>query len=102
MMPASSIFLPAEAGGTEIDFIVNHIDCAIECKATRRAHDDHLKSLRQLGIEHPEVKRRIIVSLDQKNHRTEDGIDIVGYHEFLRLLWEAELFQLDLPPNLDG
>jgi len=57
-----------------------------------KVHSDHLKGLRQLGIEHPEVKRRIIVSLDQKNRRTEDGIDIVGYPEFLRLLWEGELF----------
>lgn len=80
------------ATGTEVDFIVNHIDCAIECKATQKVHSDHLKGLRQLGIEHPEVKRRIIVSLDQKNRRTEDGIDIVDYQEFLRLLWEGELF----------
>jgi predicted AAA+ superfamily ATPase len=80
------------AGGTEVDFIINHIDCAIDCKATQKVHNDHLKGLRQLRIEHPEVKKLLIVSLDQKNRRTEDGIDIVCYHEFLRLLWDGELF----------
>ena len=80
------------AGGTEVDFIVNHIDCAIECKAVSQVHGDHLKGLRQLGIDHPEVKRRIIVSLDQKNRLTEDGIEIVAYDEFIRLLWGGNLF----------
>jgi uncharacterized protein len=77
------------AGGTEVDFLINHIDCAIECKATQKVYGDHLKGLRQLGIEYPEVKRRIVVSLDQKNRRTEDGIDIIYYKEFIRLLWDG-------------
>jgi len=80
------------SGGTEVDFLVNHIDCAIECKATQKVQSEHLKGLRQLTIDHPEVKRCLIVSLDPKNRRTEDGIDIVDYHEFIRLLWGGELF----------
>ncbi len=74
------------SGGTEVDFIVNHIDCAIECKTTARICGSHLKGLRQLMIEHPETKRRIVVCLETKDWKTEDGIEV------MKLLWNEELF----------
>lgn len=43
-------------------------------------------------IDHPEVKKRILVSLTDVNRRTEDGIDIVHFDEFVKILWEGELF----------
>jgi predicted AAA+ superfamily ATPase len=88
----AELFFWRLAGGAEVDFIVNHIDCAIECKSSTRIHGDHLKGLNQLRIEQPGIKRRIIVSLDPACRRTEDGIDIVDHREFIRLLWGGELF----------
>lgn len=80
------------SSGTEVDFIVNHIDCAIEAKASSRIRSDHLKGLRELKSDHPETARRIVVSLEPADRRTEDDIEIVGYQTFLKRLWNGELF----------
>jgi len=78
--------------GMEVDFLINHIDCAIECKSSQNIKADHLKGLRELKSEHPEVKRRLIVSLDEKNRISQDGIELLGYREFIRCLWEGDFF----------
>ena len=36
------------SSGIEVDFVVNHIDCAIEAKAVSRVRADHAKGLREL------------------------------------------------------
>ncbi|MCF7928860.1 MAG: DUF4143 domain-containing protein [Spirochaetales bacterium] len=78
--------------GTEVDFLINHIDCAIGCKSSQNIKEDHLKGLRELYKDHPEVKRRLIVSLDEKNRISEDGIEILNYREFVRRLWDGDFF----------
>ncbi|TVR05076.1 MAG: hypothetical protein EA403_03685 [Spirochaetaceae bacterium] len=40
------------SSGVEVGFIVNHIDRAIESKASRRVRPDHLKGLRELSAAH--------------------------------------------------
>ncbi len=80
------------AGGTEVDFVVNRMECAIECKSSARVTNDHLKGLRQLAVDHPDVGRRLVVSLEEKDRRTDDGILIVGYRSFVTMLWDGELF----------
>jgi predicted AAA+ superfamily ATPase len=80
------------ASGIEVDFIVNHIDCAIECKSSNRVSTNHLKGLRQLAVDHPEVKRRILVCLDRKDRKTDDGIEILCYESFVSMLWDGRLF----------
>ncbi|MCX6118458.1 MAG: AAA family ATPase [Proteobacteria bacterium] len=77
--------------GIEVDFIIGHMLCAIEAKATDRVRSDHLKGLRELSEDHPEVKRRMIVSLEPISRRTEDGIEIVSVSDFLRALWEDKI-----------
>ena len=76
----------------EVDFIVNHIDCAIEAKATYSVNKQHLKGLRQFMTDHPETKKRIIVSLDNKDRLTDDGIEILHYQTFLFQLWNGNFF----------
>jgi predicted AAA+ superfamily ATPase len=78
--------------GIEVDFIVNHIDCAVESKAVQIVTDRHLKGLRELAREYPEAKRRFVVSLDEKDRMTEDGIEIYHYQSFLERLWSGSLF----------
>lgn len=78
--------------GTKVDFLINHIDCAIEVKASTRIRPDHLKGLRELSREHPETARRVVVSLDEHDRTSEDGIEILHWRRFLDVLWSGALF----------
>ncbi len=79
--------------GAEVDFIINDMDYAVEAKATQNINSDHLKGLRQLLLDHPKVKRRIIVSLEKRARKTEDGIEILPYKEFSNRLWKDGLIE---------
>ncbi|MEZ5286810.1 MAG: DUF4143 domain-containing protein [Vicinamibacterales bacterium] len=63
------------ASGIEVDFIVGAMAVAIEAKATRRLTSDHLSGLRQLHADHPRA-RRIVVCLEPRRRRTDDGIEV--------------------------
>ncbi len=52
------------ASGIEVDFIVGDMRCAIEAKAASRVTSDHLKGLRQLAVDQPGVRRRVVASLE--------------------------------------
>ena len=78
--------------GIEVDFIVNDLETAIEAKAARKVTADHLKGLRALAVDHPGVKRRMVVCMEPKRWKTEDGIEIVPAAEFVSRLWDGGLF----------
>ncbi len=78
--------------GVEVDFVINDMAVAIEAKSSRTISSHHLKGLRQLTIDHPDVKRRIVLCLEDKPRRTADGIEIVPYADFMRRLWGGEIF----------
>jgi predicted AAA+ superfamily ATPase len=78
--------------GTEVDFIIDDMEVAIEAKATRKVTSSHLKSLRSLTKDHPKVKRRIIVCLEDKPRKTEDNIEILPASKFVKMLWEGAFF----------
>ena len=80
------------ASGIEVDFIVNDMQVAIEAKANPNITNDQMKGLRQLRIDHDDVGRRIVVSLDPRPRRTEDGIEILPVATFVRELWEGSIF----------
>jgi predicted AAA+ superfamily ATPase len=80
------------ASGIEVDFIVNDMQVAIEAKATVKVTTDHLKGLRALTQDHPRIKQRVVVCLEPKSRRTEDGILIVPAKEFCNLLRRGELY----------
>ena len=80
------------SSGIEVDFIINHIDCAIECKSSERITNNHLKGLRHLVADHSEAKKPILVCLESKDRKTEDGILILNYRSFISKLWGGELF----------
>lgn len=79
------------ASGIEVDFIINDMHKAIETKATPKIKSDHLKGLRTLQEEHPDVGKRILVCLEDKPRRTEDGIDILPAETFAKMLWQGEV-----------
>lgn len=77
--------------GVEVDFIINDMEYAIEVKASNKIHEGHLKNLRELVKDHPEVKKRYLVSLIDTNRITEDRIEIVNYKSFIEYLWSGKL-----------
>ncbi len=79
------------AGGEEVDFIVGDMRAAVEAKAVARIGNRHLKGLRALAKDHPEVGRRIVVCLEPRPLRTDDGIEILPADAFLDQLWSGAL-----------
>ena len=77
--------------GIEVDFIVGDMRLAIEAKASARITSDHLKGLRTLAQEHPGTARRVVVCLEPRPRRTDDGIDIIGATDFAQRLWQGDL-----------
>ncbi len=71
---------------------MNDMQLAVEAKASARITSDHLKGLRHLARDHPRVGRRIVVCLEPKVRRTDDGIEILPAATFIRRLWRGELF----------
>jgi predicted AAA+ superfamily ATPase len=80
------------ASGIEVDFVVDDCRLAIEAKATARVQADHLRGLRELAADQ-RVRRRVVVSLDARSRRTEDGIDILPAHVFAQRLWAGEVVE---------
>ena len=72
--------------GIEVDFVLGDMEVAVEAKASARITRDHLRGLRTLVEEHPDVRRRIVVYREPRVRRTEDGIDILPAAELVRCL----------------
>ena len=81
------------AGGTEVDFVINDMELAIEAKAVAKISAKHLKGLRSLKEDHANVKRRIVVCCDSSARTTEDGIEILPAPMFVQMMWQGELFR---------
>ncbi len=79
------------ASGLEVDFILGDMRVAIEVKASRKITTAHLKGIRTLRDDHPEVARRIVVCLETPSRRTPDGIEILSVEDFIDELWDHRL-----------
>jgi len=79
--------------GTEVDFVIGRkAQVAIEAKASKRINQDDFKGLREFKVDHPSVKRRVLVSLESKARCTEDDIEILPFDQFCTKLWAGEIF----------
>ncbi len=76
--------------GIEVDFLVGS-RLAVEARARPTITRNHLKGLRALRREHPDFQRLMVVCLEAKPWRTEDGIDVVPAEVFAERLWAGEL-----------
>lgn len=81
------------ASGIEVDFILGDMEAAIEVKATERVRPQHLNGLEQLQVDHPEVGPRIMVCLEERPRRLENGILVLPALEFLRRLWAGDVLK---------
>ena len=77
--------------GIEVDFVVGDMRLAVEAKASARITSGHLRGLRTLAEEHPGLSRRVVVCLEPRPRRTDDGIDVIGATDFAQRLWQDEL-----------
>ncbi len=72
---------------TEVDFILNDLEIAIEVKSTDRIGNSQLKGLREIIKEHPTIKRRILVCNESVKRITDDKIEIMPILDFTEELW---------------
>lgn len=72
----------------EVDFVVDN-KIAIEAKGTETVTSSHLKGLRALGEDFPDMQK-IVVSMEPRP-REVDGIRILPLDEFLKDLWSGSL-----------
>jgi len=80
------------ASGMEVDFVIDDLRVAIEAKATRKVTTDHLRGLRTLAQDHARVGQRVVVCLEPRNRKTEDGILITPAREFCERLSAGDFF----------
>ncbi|MDZ7698545.1 MAG: AAA family ATPase [Deltaproteobacteria bacterium] len=77
------------SSGIEVDFILGPGIVAVEAKGKARITSRDLRGLRHFRDEYGEVAHRLVVCLEPIRRRTEDGIEIVPYDDFIRFLWEG-------------
>lgn len=75
--------------GLEVDFVIDGL-FAVETKSTARVSPKHLRGLRAFADEKPGLPR-ILVSLDENDRTTDDGIRLLHWRRFLDLLWSDAL-----------
>lgn len=83
------LFYWRTVGGVEVDFILGS-ETAIEAKSSARITSDHLKGLRSLPDDYPNIERRVVVCTESRPRRTDDGIDILPAKTFVERLWNGE------------
>lgn len=78
------------ASGIEVDFVTGDLSLAIEAKASERVSADHLRGLRSIVQDH-RLRRRVVVCLEPKRRKTDDGIEILPVASFLEELRDGRL-----------
>lgn len=73
----------------EVDALIGE-DVAIEIKSSDTPSEKHLRGLRAL-MEEGIFKRYIMVCHERQKRTTEDGIEILPWQQFTRLLWDGKL-----------
>lgn len=78
------------SSGIEVDFILGQGSVAIEAKGKPRITGSDLKGLAHFKNEYPSVRHRIIVCLEKRRRKTDQGIYILPYSDFIESLWAGE------------
>ena len=76
---------------TEVDFLLDDLSIAIEAKSSENITRQHLKGLRSIAVEYPEIAQRVVVCRERRPRLTEDGILILPVEHFVERLWSGEL-----------
>lgn len=78
------------ASGTEVDFVIGNV--AIEAKSTKLVDKRDMRGLRAIA-EEGKFNHRVVVGREQMV-RTQDGVEILPYGDFVARLWADELIDL--------
>lgn len=76
--------------GYEVDAVIGNANVAIEIKSTEEVHSHHTRGLKAFSEEFPN-SRLIIVSMDKYPRRMNE-IDVLPAQNFLKMLWNGEVF----------
>ena len=74
----------------EVDAVIGDAKVAIEIKSSEQVKTSHKKGLKAFKEEHPEC-RLILVSFDPIT-RVSGDIEIINISDFLKMLWNGEIF----------
>lgn len=80
------------ASGFEVDFVLGDHEIAVEVKSATMVGNRHLKGIRAFKEEY-QAHNYVVVSMDPKPRKTEDGIDILPWNVFLENLWQGKIIQ---------
>jgi uncharacterized protein len=72
---------------TEVDFVLNAAEVAIEAKSSDRVTSDHMKGLKSFVADFPETQRKIIVCRETQRRSLDSGIEVMPYRHFVESLW---------------
>lgn len=78
------------SSGIEVDFVLGMGETAIEAKGKKRITVSDLKGLSHFRQEYPDVRQLIVVCLEKRRRKTEDGIYIIPFQDFIDSLWDGE------------
>ncbi len=79
------------SSGIEVDFILGSGTVAIEAKGKSKITSWDIRGLVNFKKDFPEVKWLIIVCLEKRMRKTDEGIYIMPYQKFTELLWDGKL-----------
>ncbi len=79
------------ASGIEVDFLLENLTLAVEAKSSANITMQHLKGLKALKDEYPEIGQRVVVCREPRPRLTEDGVLILPAERFVERLWRGEL-----------
>ncbi|MCX6126894.1 MAG: DUF4143 domain-containing protein, partial [Proteobacteria bacterium] len=89
--PGATLHYWRSTTGFEVDFILDN-QIAIEVKGKNQVSNKDLKGLRALA-EEMAMKVYIVVSMETTARKTDDGILIIPWRDFLTALWEDVYIQ---------
>ena len=75
----------------EVDFLLDDLSIAVEAKSSENISNQHLKGLRSIAVEYPEMPQRVVVCREQRARLTDDGILILPAERFVERLWNGDL-----------
>ena len=76
---------------TEVDFLLDDLSIAIEAKSSGNIGNQHLRGLRSIAVEYPEIPERVVVCRERRARVTDDGILILPAERFVERLWGDDL-----------
>jgi predicted AAA+ superfamily ATPase len=94
-----SLFYWRTSTDLEVDLIIGRTPLlAAEFKCTETIRSKDLNGLRAFSEEHP-VRHKIVVYCGKEARTTEDGIQLLPWQKFCKMLWHHEFHLKDRTPK---